>query len=134
MNKALLIYDGECPMCLRAQAWVRKHVPASKLDLLPCQAPERAERAPQVSYEECMEAMQLIMPDGTRYAGQDSFLHLFPLVEGPWKVLGWLLRAPGVRLASPFVYRWVARHRLQISAFFVRKAPGASCSIDKGCE
>ncbi|MBI2425998.1 MAG: DUF393 domain-containing protein [Candidatus Hydrogenedentes bacterium] len=132
-NIPVLIYDGECPMCLRARDWVARRSDPATLRLLPCQSPERPAVAPQIPTEACMESMQLVLPDGTVHAGERAFEHIFPYIRG-WAWAGLLFRLPGAGIAAPIVYRWVARHRLQISAFLTPKAPGSQCSVDKGCD
>jgi predicted DCC family thiol-disulfide oxidoreductase YuxK len=120
-------------MCLRAQAWVAAHAPVGAMELLPCQSDRRAEVAPQVPFEACMQAMQFVLPDGSVFAGEQAFAKLLPLLRAPWKYLAILFHLPGSRWIAPKVYGWVARHRLQISGLFAEKTEGASCSIEKGC-
>ena len=128
MSKALLLYDGECPICLRARDWIDRHRMPEKLELMPCQDEARPQRAPQVAYEDCMEAMQLVLADGTVYSGADAFEHLFPLLKR-WRWLVFLFKIPGVSLIARPVYRWIARNRLGLSGLFIRKEP-ESCPID----
>lgn len=133
MIRPVLIYDGECPMCLRARDWVAAHTDEDALELMPCQAPERADRAPHLSFEACMEAMHLVFPDGTTYVGEQAYPPLLRLTrDRQW--LARIFDLPGMGLLSPIVYRWIAKHRLKISALFIRKAEGERCDIDKGCE
>lgn len=114
---AILIYDGECPMCRRAQAWFTARVPSERLMCIPCQSPERERLAPQIPLDECLTAMQLILPDGTRYSGEQALPVLLRMTPH-WR---WLGRILGTRVflwvAKP-IYRTIARRRFVLSAFF----------------
>lgn len=132
MEIPTLIYDGECPLCQRAQGWLAQRVDPAALAYLSCQSPERAAQVPQIAQAACMEAMHLVMPGGTIYVGEQAFPPLLRLVPG-YHWLGRVLTWPGVCHVSPYVYRWIARHRLAISPLFARKAPGAACDLDGNC-
>ena len=119
MAKATLIYDNECPLCTRAAGWVAAHGTRDALDTLPCKSPARAERFPNISEQACMEAMQLVLPDGRVYSGDQALPLLLNLIRG-WRWLAALFRIPGVSLLSPVVYRWIARHRQALSVIVGR--------------
>ncbi|MCP4640873.1 MAG: DUF393 domain-containing protein [bacterium] len=112
---ATLVYDGTCPLCTGAAEWVSRRAFAGTIETLPCQDDRRASRFPNVSEAACSEAMQLALPDGTVYSGEQAFPHLLRLLRG-WRWLAWVFRIPGVSLVSPYVYRWLARHRYALSA------------------
>lgn len=134
MAKPTLIYDGKCSVCTRAANWVRENADGA-FELLPCQSAERAERFPEMSEETCMEAMQLIFPDGRRFAGEQALPHLLRRMKG-WRWLAAIVELPGLRHASPYVYRFFARHRYMFAAIAAHKRPaeGAACGIDKKCD
>lgn len=116
-------------MCQRARDWAIARIPAEQLETMACQDTARPVRAPMVATEDCMEAMQLLLPDGRLYAGEKAFAPLLRLTPGgQW--YAWCFYLPGVSL----IYRTIARNRLAISALLFRKKPGAHCSIDKGCD
>jgi len=133
MPAALLIYDANCPMCTRAQAWIARHAQPGALEYLGCQSDERARRVPQMSEEECMEAMQLVLEDGRIFAATAAFERLLPRLRGPWRHLALLFRVPGVRSLAPLAYRVIARNRMTLSGLLARKAPGEHCDLNKGC-
>lgn len=126
---ALLIYDGNCPLCQRARRWLEQRIPPDRLETLPCQDPERSRRAPMVSLEACLEAMQLVLPDGRRFAAEKAFPPLLALMPGG-RFFAWCFALPG----TGWAYRRIARNRLAISALLFRKAPGERCSRDEGCK
>lgn len=132
MQPAILLYDGNCPMCLRARDWIAARIPPARIRLVPCQSAERAAFAPQVPEADCMAAMQLVLADGTVLAGERAFPPLLRMMPR-YGILAAALESPGARHLAPITYRWVARHRMRISGLFRRKAAGESCSLDGDC-
>ncbi len=118
--KATLIYDGACPLCLKAVEWVESHSAPGAFHMLTCQSEERIASFPDMTEETCMEAMQLVLPNGHVFAGEQALPHLFFLMRR-WRWLAYFFRVPGVSLLSPFAYAFVAKHRYMISVFVARK-------------
>ena len=108
-----LIYDGDCPVCQHAAAWVVAHTDPRAVTVLPCQHPDRARRFPQVSEVECLAAVQLAAPDGAVYAGPDALAVTLRLTRS-YAWLGRLLQLPGIRRAARPVYRAVSRNRRRL--------------------
>ena len=104
-ERATLIYDGECPFCRRAADWAARHARKGAIETLPCQAEDREKRFPDIDREECMRAMQLVMPDGRVYSGEQALPPLMERMKG-WRWVARVLRWPGIRHASPAAYRW----------------------------
>ncbi|MCH7909004.1 MAG: DUF393 domain-containing protein [Candidatus Hydrogenedentes bacterium] len=126
MRPATLIYDQECPLCRRAVAWVQANARPDTLDYLPCQSPERPGRFPSVTEAQCMEAIQLVLPDGHVYAADRALPHLFLLLRR-WQWFARVLRLPVVSHLSPVAYRFVARHRHMLSILVARKERDPNC-------
>ncbi|MBN2312031.1 MAG: DUF393 domain-containing protein [Candidatus Hydrogenedentes bacterium] len=122
MAQTTLIYDAQCPLCSAATAWLMERTPAGAIELLPCQSPERAARFPAIAEATCLEAVQVISPDGVVYAGERALPHLLRLMNG-WRWFAWVFAVPGVSLLAPFAYRWVAAHRHALSVLVARKHP-----------
>jgi predicted DCC family thiol-disulfide oxidoreductase YuxK len=113
--KAIVLYDGECPLCQRSVAilkrldWLgrlrfqdardREHLPASEVPLDP---------------ERLLVEMHLLTPDRKRvYAGFAAFRWIagrLPLLSA----IVPLLYLPGVPWLGQKVYRWVARNRFDL--------------------
>ena len=111
-----LVYDGTCPLCQRAAAWIEGHTPAGAVDLLSCSDPARAERFPWMSEEDCMRAAWAVRRDGSRVAGEEALLEVLLLAPG-WHWVARALRLPLVRALTPALYRWFARNRHALAAF-----------------
>jgi predicted DCC family thiol-disulfide oxidoreductase YuxK len=133
MERLTLIYDGECPFCRRAAAWALQHARANILEILPCQNEERERRFPEITRAQCMAAMQLVMPDGRVYSGEDALPPLMERMKG-WHWVARVLRWPGIRHVSPAAYRWFANHRYALAAIAGHKHT-ESCSngVNKPC-
>lgn len=132
MDGAILIYDGECPLCLAARDWLARRLPPGAVEFLPCQSEERARRAPQVASEACLQAVHLVLPDGTVYAGADALPHLLRLMRGwCWTVPAW--RIPGLCRLMPVAYGWIAGNRRALSALMTRPRLGKRCRTDGNC-
>jgi len=134
--EAVLIYDGDCPLCTKAVRWVQAHARSGVIEVLPCQAEERGARFPQVSGEDCMRSVQLVYADGRVYSGEAALPHLFHLMGGRWAWFARFFGLPGVSLIGPRVYHWVAAHRYALSRFVVQKDPGKEdpCGAANDCD
>jgi predicted DCC family thiol-disulfide oxidoreductase YuxK len=118
MDKAVLIYDGECPVCSATAEWIDQHQRPGSFEFLPCQSAERETRYPDIPHAVCMEAMQLVLPDGTVLDGADALPEVFRRLRG-LSMLAVGFRMPGAMpLARPF-YRWFAGRRYHIARVFL---------------
>ena len=120
MAQAVLIYDGTCGFCQGGVSWIGRRAVRGEFEFLPCQAAERRARYPWMDERACLEAMQLILPDGRVLAGDAAIPEVLRRLKG-WRWLASLFRAPGVSLLAPSIYAWVARHRYQISCMLGRR-------------
>jgi predicted DCC family thiol-disulfide oxidoreductase YuxK len=125
----ILIYDGQCPICMKAVRWVKKRMLPGSIDLMACQSPERRKKYPDMPEAQCMEAMQFVLPDGRTTAGAEALPHILRRMRG-WRWLARFLELPGIRHLSPRVYRWVARNRYTLSVIVTRKGSGQGPACD----
>ena len=131
MQKATLVYDEQCSLCAELVRQVSSRTLPEELESVPCHSEEFAHRFPQISQAACEEAMQLVLPDGTVYAGEAAIPHILSRMRG-WH---WAARAfdiPGGAFISAPLYHWVARHRYALSAM-VAPHHGASKCTDPAC-
>jgi predicted DCC family thiol-disulfide oxidoreductase YuxK len=114
-KKALVIYDGQCPLCrksvrlLQGLDWfdLLAYHDARKLELLPPAAvpPDPAR---------LLEEMHLLTPDGKRlYHGFKAFRWLAWRLPLLWLVAPFLY-LPGMESLGQRVYLWVARNRFRL--------------------
>jgi acetyl esterase len=109
IDRATLIYDGECGFCRQTVAivsrWDRQH----RLTLIPFQEQARV-AVFQIPLPALAAAMHLVLPDGRVLAGADAAADLLRLLPGK----GWLARlfaVPGVLPLARRMYGWIARRR-----------------------
>lgn len=121
MEPAVLIYDGACPICAGARAWIERRAVSGTFEFLACQSPERARRFPALSEATCLEAMQVVLPDGRILAGDQAIPEILARLRR-WRWLAAAFRLPGAGRIAPRLYRWVARRRYALSHTL---APGA---------
>lgn len=111
---AVVIYDGACGLCQGSVGWVSRRARAGAFEFLPCQAVERRARYPALAEATCLEAIQLVLPDGRILGGAAALPEILRRLRG-WRWAAALFRVPGARLLAPIAYRWIARNRYRIS-------------------
>jgi predicted DCC family thiol-disulfide oxidoreductase YuxK len=110
----VLIYDGQCGFCRGGVSWIARRAAPGAFEFLPCQAPERRARYPWMDERACLEAMQLVLPDGRVLAGDAAVPEILRRLRG-WRWLAAAFRVPGMARLAPRAYAWVARNRHRFS-------------------
>ena len=114
LQKAVLIYDGECPVCQKTIAWIRENMRKDAFEMIPCQSAEARRRFPSIEQIVCMQAMQLILPDGRILAAEKALPEILKRLKryGPAAAL---FNLPGSEVLSRSFYRWFADNRYHIA-------------------
>ena len=117
MNQHLVLYDGECPLCvfqMRLLTWLDWF---NALALIPFTDPRAQQAAPQIDREQLRAAMHCVAKDGRIYRGARCirFVGMRLPVLVPIALLLWV---PGVNWIAEKVYGFIARHRLTLSRVF----------------
>lgn len=109
VERATLIFDGECGICQQAvsllKRWDREHV----LRYVPFQDSAAVARF-GIALPALAAAMHLVFPDGRVYAGADAVPELLRFFPGK-RWLAPLFRIPGVLPIARRIYAWIARRR-----------------------
>lgn len=104
----LLLYDGECSLCVGFSKAVRRWDRRKRIDLVPFDDPRVRSIAPGMSEETLRRSFHLAFPDGRIRSGSQAMPDLLSLLPG-WKTVGWLLRhLPGALWLSEQLYAWIA--------------------------
>jgi predicted DCC family thiol-disulfide oxidoreductase YuxK len=108
------LYDGECPLCAREVALLRRlDRGRGRLAFEDIAAPDFDPARYDRTHAELMARIHGVLPDGTVIEGVEVFRRAYTAVG-----LGWLVaptRWPLVRPLVDAAYRWFARNRLRLT-------------------
>jgi predicted DCC family thiol-disulfide oxidoreductase YuxK len=113
-GRAVLIYDGECPVCQKTVAWIRENMRKDAFEMVPCQSEEARQRFPSVKQVVCMQAMQLVLPDGKMFGGEKALPEILKRLKR-YSPVAALFDLPGSEVLSRSFYRWFADNRYHIA-------------------
>lgn len=105
-----VFYDGDCPLCMREIAMLRRRDRAAKIQFTDIAAPGfQTER----SYDELMARIHGRLPDGTWIDGVEVFRQLYAAI-GFRKAVA-VSRVPGISHVLRAVYWLFAKNRLRLT-------------------
>ena len=110
MPELTVLYDGACALCRGSVARVRRLDTRGRIELLDLHDPAVPARFPQLDRDEAMRLMQAVDSAGRVYSGVDGWARIGLTLPG-WKLIAWLLLAPGIHFFAQHAYAWVARNR-----------------------
>jgi len=113
-QRVVLIYDGQCPVCRKTIAWIRENMRKDAFEMLTCQAEEARQRFPDIKQAVCMQAMQLVLPDGQVLAGEKALPEILKRLKR-FSPAAALFALPGSEVISRSFYRWFADNRYHIA-------------------
>jgi predicted DCC family thiol-disulfide oxidoreductase YuxK len=116
-GRAVLVYDGNCPVCQKTIAWIKENQRKDSFEMLPCQSNEVHERFPFIEKAVCMQAMQLVLPDGTLVSGEKALPEVLKRLKR-FSPAADLFKLPGSEMLSRSFYRWFADNRYHIADVF----------------
>ena len=113
-----LVYDADCPVCRAAVDWVRRNAALpDAFEYLPCRSEETRSRFPAVTESACLQAMHLVLHDGSILVGEQALPEIVRRTRR-YRRAAILFRLPGAGLLSRLLYRAFARRRHRISRLF----------------
>jgi len=112
---ATLIYDSRCPICTGSVRWIREHEVSGSFTMVQCQSEERRSLHAAVNRAECMNAMHLVLPDGSVLVGEQAMPYILSRIRG-FRFAAPLFKLPGATPLSRIAYRWFAVRRYRIAA------------------
>ncbi len=114
LKTPLLIYDADCPLCVRFKQGLERLDPSGRVTYHPL-GDERVFTAfPQLDPMACRERIHYVKEDGTVLAGSDVVVELLTHFPGVEK-FAWLIESGMGRKAVDFFHRTAeaARERLR---------------------
>jgi predicted DCC family thiol-disulfide oxidoreductase YuxK len=112
--KPALLYDGDCGFCRFWLARWHQRV-GDRVEYIPLQDPQVAERFPHLSTAQLTRAVHLVEPDGRVYSGAHAVFRALALGGSRIPVRAYR-SVPGFAFVSEAAYRLVADHRPLFSA------------------
>ncbi len=122
--KRVLIYDGQCRLCVTAKAGIERLGTAADVRFVPYQSQEAASRLGGAYQPGRPDVAVLVEGDGTITKGLDAFVPLLPGLRGGWMLLA-LWRVPLLRPLAYALYRVIAKNRYRWFGE-IRSSPGSS--------
>jgi predicted DCC family thiol-disulfide oxidoreductase YuxK len=110
MATSILLDDGHCRLCIAGSEQLLRLARPGAIERRDFQQPGVLAAFPGLSYETCMEAMQLVTPEGRIYAGAEAAARAL-LTRGPVAAWAYPYYVPGLRHLADWAYGWIARHR-----------------------
>lgn len=109
------MYDGDCRLCVRCVAILRRWDRAHKVRAVPFQDGAALVALPaRLRGADLEAAMHLVRADGTVASGAAATPPLLRLLPGGG-LLALCFSLPGIPRAAGVVYRWIARNRHRLS-------------------
>lgn len=114
-KKAVVLYDGACPLCRKSVRLLRELDWFNVLTFADARTPEQIPQLPaSLSRQRLLEEMHLRTPDGARvYHGFAAFRWMAWRLPLLW-ALAPFLYLPGVPALGQRLYLWVARNRFRL--------------------
>jgi predicted DCC family thiol-disulfide oxidoreductase YuxK len=109
-RERILIYDGQCRLCVTAKEGIERAGGEGLVRFVPYQSEEAACRLGRDYRPGRPDVAFLVEDNGTVYRGLDAFLPLLPGLRGGHALLA-LMRVPLFRPLALLAYRLVARYR-----------------------
>jgi predicted DCC family thiol-disulfide oxidoreductase YuxK len=114
-GRALVLYDGQCPLCVKSASTIKRFdwtyalrfQDARDVDALP-------EREPPLDPQRLLNEMHLITPDNNHvYRGFGAFRWIAWRLPLLWPIAP-LMYLPGIPALGEKAYLWIARNRYRL--------------------
>lgn len=119
-----VLYDGQCPLCRREVAMLRRMDRKNRVAMVDIADPAFEASRYGRTQQDVMDRIHGVLPDGTVIEGMDVFRGLYAATGWGW-VMSWT-RLPIARPITDAMYRWFARHRLTLTG---RRGCDAACRL-----
>jgi predicted DCC family thiol-disulfide oxidoreductase YuxK len=124
MHEVEVFHDGDCPLCAREVAMLRRRDRRGRIRFTDIAAPDFDPAAYGTDRATLMARIHGRLPDGTWIEGVEVLRRMYAAIG-----LGWLVavtRLPGVAQVAELAYGLFARNRLRLTG---RCPPQGSCAL-----
>jgi predicted DCC family thiol-disulfide oxidoreductase YuxK len=113
--KAVVLYDGQCPLCLKSVGHLKRLDWRQRLVYQNCRETDQLPSTPEpLNPARLLEEMHLVTPDRRRvYHGFGAFRWMAWRLPLLWPLAPFLY-VPGVPWIGQKIYLWIARHRYHL--------------------
>lgn len=112
--KGIVLYDGQCNFCRSQIDLLRRLDGRDRLIFMSLHSPEVGERFPGLTFEQLMDQMWIVTPQGLQHGGAYAVRYLSRLLPILWPIAP-ILHIPGSMPLWQFLYRQVANRRYQLA-------------------
>ena len=113
-ERPVVVYDGQCPFCLKQVEKMRRRDDRGAFEYVPRQDEGLEARFPKLAEGDFNTGMRLVVPEGPIHVGADAVYHIARELRG-WRLWAWLYRVPGLGLLCRVAYAWVAKNRQRLA-------------------
>jgi len=112
-ERLVLLYDGECNLCLNTVALLRKIRTTADLIMVPLQEAPPELLPMGVAREELLAQLHVTDGSGKLYRGPEAVVRIMRTVPS-LRWIGFLYRLPGMKKPAELLYRLIAKHRYRL--------------------
>ena len=113
MSALVFLYDGHCRFCSNGARVMKRLARPNDLELRDFQAPGVLAAFPQVSFDQCMEAAQLVDTQGHAWSGLEAVVRA-GATRWFFRPALWVYQVPLLRRLGDRLYEWVAANRYRL--------------------
>ena len=130
-SATVVIFDGKCGFCKKQVERLYRWDGKGRLAFVSLHDPWVANQYPELTYEQLLEQMYVVRPDGKSYGGAAAFRVITRILPRLW-VLAPVLHIPFSLPLWQWMYMQIARRRFQISKDQGNVCEGDTCDIHFG--
>lgn len=112
-NKPTVVYDGQCPFCIRQIERFQSLDKNGCFEYVARQTPGLEERFPILASSDFNSGMRLIWPAGRVEVGADAVYQICKRLPR-LRYAAWLYCLPGIKQIGRMVYAWIAANRQRL--------------------
>ncbi len=127
MIRDIVIYDGQCKFCIKQVENLRRLDGRDRLEFVSLHDERVKELVPDLSFDQLMEQMWVVTPQGSRFGGAAAIRYLtgrLPILMPLYPAMHF----PGSMPLWSFLYRQVAKRRYKIAG---RNCDDGTCSLHR---